>query len=364
MTNSLFNRHHPATAVIKERFLLTQPGSGKQVYHLALDLSEAPIAFQVGDSIGILPQNDPHHVNSLLTLLEADGTEKIVDPRSGQPMTLAHFLFHKANLRQLTSSFLKYFSGEEALGNYLKQHEPYDVLLTYKDKCVDLQELCALFSPLLPRFYSVASSPVFHPNEVHLTVAVTVYAMRDQQRYGVASRFLCHLAEVGHTPIPLYVQKAHHFSLPQADHTPMIMVGPGTGVAPFRGFMQERFARGAKGKNWLIFGERHRQHNYYYQTFWEDLLLQGFIQCDTAFSRDQEEKIYVQHRMQEKGKALFAWLQEGAHFYVCGDAERMAKDVDAMLHHIVQEHGTMTPEAAKVYVKTLKTERRYLSDVY
>lgn len=358
MTN--FNRHHPATAVIKERFLLTQPGSDKQVYHLALDLKEAPIPFQVGDSLGVLPQNDPQHVQPLLDLLGAEGTEAIVDPRSGQPMTLSHFLFHKANLRQLTSAFLKHFSAEVDS----KHHEPYDVLLAYKDKPVDLQQFCGLFSPLLPRFYSVASSPVFHPHEVHLTVAVTVYALRDQPRYGVASRFLCHLAEVGDTPIPFYVQKAHNFALPQADHTPMIMVGPGTGVAPFRAFMQERLAREAKGKNWLIFGERHRQHNYYYQTFWEELLLQGLLRCDTAFSRDQDEKIYVQHRMQEKGKELFAWLEEGAHFYVCGDAQRMAKDVDAMLHRIVQEQGAMTPEAAKAYVKTLKVEKRYLTDVY
>jgi len=286
-------------------------------------------------------------------------------------MTLAHFLFHKANLRQLTSSFLKPFpelkpllENKEDLSNYLKQHEPYDVLRIVKDSRLDLQELCTLFSPLLPRFYSVASSPIFHPGEVHLTVAVTVYAVRDQQRYGVASRFLCHLAEVAKTPIPLYVQKAHHFSLPQSNHTPIIMVGPGTGIAPFRGFMQERLARRAKGKNWLIFGERHREHNYYYQPFWEDLLQQEFIQFDTAFSRDQEQKIYVQQRMQEKGKELFAWLQEGAHFYVCGDAQRMAKDVDTMLHHIVQKHGAMTQEAARAYIKMLKTEKRYLTDVY
>jgi sulfite reductase (NADPH) flavoprotein alpha-component len=322
----------------------------------------------VGDSIGILPQNDPQHVQPLLDLLEADGTERIVDPRSGQSLTLAHFLFHKANLRQLTSSFLKHFPDAnpelENKNDYLKQHEPYDVLLAYKARRLDLQELCALFNPLLPRFYSVASSPAFHLDEVHLTVAVTVYGMRDQQRYGVASRFLCHLAEVGQTRIPCYVQKAHHFSLPQTDHTPIIMVGPGTGVAPFRGFMQERLARRAKGKNWLIFGERYRQHNYYYQTFWEELVLQGFIQFDSAFSRDQEQKIYVQHRMLERGKELFAWLQEGAHFYVCGDAQRMAKDVDAMLHRIVQEQGAMTPEVAKAYIKMLKIEKRYLTDVY
>ena len=168
MTNSLFNRHHPATAVIKERFLLTQPDSGKQVYHLALDLSEAPIAFQVGDSIGVLPQNDPQHVQPLLDLLKADGTEKIVDPRSGQPMTLAHFLLHKANLRQLTSSFVKHFSGslledKEALSYYLKQHEPYDVLLATRGKSLDLQELCALFSPLLPAFILWPPLPYFIP---------------------------------------------------------------------------------------------------------------------------------------------------------------------------------------------------------
>jgi len=376
ISDKTFNRNNPATAVIKERFALTKPGSTKQVYHISLRI-EQPLTFRVGDSIAIFPQNEKEHVEAILEVLGASGNETITDPRSKEPMSLSAFLLFKANLRQLTSSFLKsyqhYFpnpqleallENREKLSDYLKTHEPYDLLLAYKGFKLPLQELCALFSPLLPRFYSVASSPICHPEEVHLTVALTVYPWHEGQRYGVASRFLSHIAEIERTPIPIYVQKAPHFTLPQEDLTPIIMVGPGTGIAPFRGFMQERLARSAKGKNWLIFGERHKMHNYYYQEFWEELSSQGHLKLDTAFSRDQEEKIYVQHLMQTRGKELFAWLEEGAHFYVCGDAARMAKDVDAALHQIIQNQAALSPDAAKAYVKALKQTKRYLTDIY
>lgn len=378
ISDKAFNRNHPAIATIKERFALTKPGSTKEVYHLSLAL-EDPLSFRVGDSIAIFPQNEKEHVEAILEVIQASGSETIIDPRSKEPMNLADFLLFKANLRQLTSSFLKRYQesfpgaqpllealleNRESLSNYLKTHEPYDLLLAYQGLNLPLQELCALLSPLLPRFYSVASSPICHPDQVHLTVALTVYPWHNGKRYGVASRFLCHLAEVGRTPIPIYVQKALHFTLPQEDLTPIIMIGPGTGIAPFRGFMQERLARSAKGKNWLIFGERHKTHNYYYQEFWEELASAGHLKLDTAFSRDQQDKIYVQHLMQEKGRELFTWLEEGAHFYVCGDAARMARDVDATLHQIIEKQAAISSDEAKAYVKALKKSKRYLTDVY
>ncbi len=373
------DRKNPVSVVIKERYALTEKSSTKQVYHVSLDLQNAPLSFKVGDSIGIFPQNDPHEVEQLIRAMQAHSDEIIADPRSNESMTLQHFLSYKANLSRLTSGFIKLFAqaapyaelqalllveNKQGLTQYLSTHEIIDFLQNHKAPHIPLQEICAHFSPLLPRFYSVASSPSSIPGEVHLTVALTVYTHCDRTHYGVASHFLCHLAQENHTSIPVYVQPAHHFTLPADDNIPIIMVGPGTGVAPFRAFLQERRHRSATGKNWLFFGDRHRMSDYYYREFWEDLSAQGLLKLNTGFSRDQEHKIYVQHMMHAHAKELFEWLEAGAHFYVCGDAQRMAKDVEAMLHMIVQEQGAMTPENAKVYVKSLRTTKRYLADVY
>ncbi len=376
------DRKNPAIVVIKQRYALTHYSSTKQVYHVSLDLQNASFPFKVGDSLGIFPQNDPNDIEQILSAMHAQGDESIVEPRSLESMSVRHFLRHKANLVRLTSGFLKMYEeavpiqnksklhallqpeNKSQLTQYLSSHEVIDFLRCYPEVRIPLQVLCAQFSPLLPRFYSIASSPSCVPSEVHLTVALTAYTHRDQMRYGIASRFLCHLAEENTTPILVYVQPAHHFTLPADDHAPIIMVGPGTGVAPFRAFMQERIHRQAKGKNWLFFGDRHRRSDYYYRDFWEDLSGRGILKLDAAFSRDQEHKIYVQHRMHHSAKEFFSWLEEGAYFYVCGDANRMAKDVDSMLHAIVQEQGAMSPESAKAYIKSLRANKRYLADVY
>lgn len=361
------DRKNPVRVVIKERYALTHPHSTKQVYHVALDLQNAPIAFKSGDSIGIFAQNDPEEVDALIRALRASGEEPIVDPRSQETMNLRHFLTHKANLHRLTSGFVKCI-GEHLLpenkaewNDFLSSQEMIDLL---QEATPDIQECCAQMGPLLPRFYSVASSPCSVPGEVHLTVALTAYPHRNKVRYGVASRFLCHLAEEKQTPIPIYVQSTPHFILPQDHTTPIIMVGPGTGIAPFRAFMQERLHHNASGKNWLFFGDRHAQTDYYYKEFWQELASRDFLKLSTAFSRDQEHKIYVQHLMQAHSKELFAWLEMGAHFYVCGDATRMAKDVEAMLISIIQEHSGSDLEGAKAYFKSLRTSKRYLADVY
>lgn len=371
------DRKNPATVVIKERYALTKAGSTKQVYHVTLDLKETSFPFKVGDSIAIFPQNDPQDVERMLAAMHAQGDERIVEPRSQEQMDVRRFLTYKANLVRLSSGFIKLYSPQKSelhalllpenksqLTQFIQEHETLDFLLAHRHMRVPLQELCAQFSPMLPRFYSVASSPALIPSEVHLTVALTAYPHRDAMRYGVASHFLCHLAQENHTPIPVYVQPAHHFTLPSDETTPIIMIGPGTGVAPFRAFLQERLHRGASGKNWLFFGDRHRASDYYYQEYWEDLASRGALKLDVAFSRDQEHKIYVQHMMHAQAQELFAWLEAGAHFYVCGDAHRMAKDVDSMLHTIVQSQGSMSPDSAKAYVKSLRANKRYLADVY
>jgi sulfite reductase (NADPH) flavoprotein alpha-component len=315
--------------------------------------------------------------------MQADGEEIIIDPRSQVPMTLAQFLSTKANLSRLTSSFLKLFYAYEKehdkknkLGHLLQQdnrsvlteflsaHDPLFLLKEYQGLQTPLQELCAQFGPLLPRFYSVASSLHAHPESVDLLVALFTFTHAGEQRFGVASHFLCHLAQEHLTKVPVYVQPAHGFALPEDKDAPIIMIGPGTGVAPFRAFLQERMSLGAKGKNWLFFGERNQKTDYFYQDFFSPLAERGFLQLDLAFSRDQAQKIYVQHRMYEKRKQFWAWLQEGAYLFVCGDAHHMAKDVETALQQIIQEEGSLSDENAKAYVKSLRAQKRYLTDVY
>lgn len=367
------SRTKPALATLKERFRLTKEGSTKETYHVVLDLKHAPIEFNAGDSIAVLAQNDPLLVQHLLDAMQASGEETILDPRTKDTVSVRTFLTHRANLARASSSFLKLFHSSDVdtllqnkalLTEYLQKHDPLDLLREYRDTRASLQEICNQFSPLLPRFYSAASSQKVHPDEVHLTVALTTFDHGGEKRYGVASHFLCHLAQADKTPIPIYAQPAHSFTLTKDPHTPVIMIGPGTGVAPFRAFMQERLAHAHPGKNWLFFGERHKRTDYLYEEFWSPLALQQKLRLDLAFSRDQTDKLYVQHRMLENAPDIWAWLQEGAHLYVCGDAERMAKDVDATLHTIVAQEGKLSSEEGRAYVKSLRSAKRYLQDVY
>ena len=255
-------------------------------------------------------------------------------------------------------------SHKEALKEYLAHREIWDALQENEEVRFTPEEMVLLMMPLLPRFYSIASSQLCVGDEVHLTVAHVSYISNNYHRRGVCTHFLCEWAPM-HTPIiPVYVQPQHGFTLPVDPATDLIMIGPGTGVAPYRGFMQERIANQAIGKNWLFFGERNREYDFFYEEFWQDLVHQNKLKLELAFSRDQEHKIYVWHRMQEKAAEIFEWLKSGAYLYVCGDAHQMAKDVDATLHKIVREQGQMDEASAKAYVKKLRSDNRYLRDVY
>jgi sulfite reductase (NADPH) flavoprotein alpha-component len=381
--DSSISRSNPYHSTIRERFALTKPGSSKTTYHVSLNLKNSGIQFQSGDSIGILAQNDPILVQHLIDAMKSSGDEKIADPRSKETIILRDFLTFKANLSRLTSSFLRLLNTYEPyqdkkgrldqlllqenkplLSEFLSTHDPLDVLKEYHEAKAPLQELCSQFGPLLPRFYSVASSPKAFPDEVHLTVALFTYTHSEEKRYGVASHFLCHLCEEQKTKVPIYVQPAHCFALPSDPNIPMIMIGPGTGIAPFRAFLQERVHLGAKGKNWLFFGERNRAFDFFYEDFLAELTTQGKLRLDVAFSRDQAEKLYVQNKMYENGAELWSWIQEGAYLYVCGDAQEMSKDVDAMLRTIAMEHGNLSEESAKAFLKKLRADKRYLLDVY
>jgi len=377
------DRKHPVPVHIRRRFLLTQGNSTKITFHVSLNITDSGLCFKVGDSVGVFAQNDPLLVSHLIAAMKATGKEIILDPRSNQEMTLERFLSTKANLSRITSSFLKLFyeyeplhdkknhlrhllqqDNKPLLSQYLGTHDPLDLFKEYHDTKIPLQELCAQFGPLLPRFYSIASSPLAYPDRVDLTVALFTFTHSGGLRFGVASHFLCQMAQEKTTAIPVYIQPSHGFTLPQDDATPIIMIGPGTGIAPFRAFLQERMARNASGKNWLFFGERNQSTDFFYKQEWEALSQANKLQMELAFSRDQPEKIYVQHRMLQHAKELWRWLQEGAYFYVCGDAHKMAKDVEAALIHIAAQEGGLTDEAAKAYIKTLRSEKRYLADVY
>lgn len=372
----MHTKSHPYPSRIKERELLTAPSSTKRVYHISLELESAPFPYRVGDSIAVLPSNDAALVDQILHHLRATGKEEILDARTQNTYSLREFLTDKANLNRVNSSFFRFLcemgtlsplldpEKKTELTAYLHQHTLLELLERHPFREFPLFEFCKLLMPLMPRFYSIASSPKVFPQEVHLTVAHVQYEAHGQPRYGVGSHFLCQSAQVGITPIPIYLQPSHHFTLPENENAPILLIGPGTGIAPFRAFLQERMAMQAAGKNWLFYGERNRSTDFYYGDYFLELEKKGHLRLDLAFSRDQKEKIYVQHKMLEQKGEIWRWIQEGCFLYVCGDAEKMAKDVEAALFQILKEEGNMTEEGARLFLKKLRTDKRYLLDVY
>lgn len=379
----VYSKTHPFLASIKERYSLCKPGSQKTIQHIVLDLKGSGLPYDVGDSLGIFPQNDPLIVEKTLQTMQASGEEIIFDKQGVESWTLRNFLTTKANITEISRKLLREFfdrqtspqkkdflahlhaeENKEQLKNYLCDHHLWDLLLEHEEVQFSPQELCHLLMPVLPRLYSISSSKQWVKDEIHLTVAAVEYETNEQQRHGVCTHYLCSLAPLNTPILPIYIQPHHGFTLPDHHHTPIIMVGPGTGIAPFRAFMQARLSMGSAGKNWLFFGEWHRSHHFFYEEFWNELVTQGKLRLDLAFSRDQEHKIYVQHRMLEQGAELFQWIEEGACFYVCGDAQQMAKDVEAALLQVIQTHGCKDEQESKQYLKQLRSEKRYLRDVY
>ncbi|WP_374102120.1 sulfite reductase flavoprotein subunit alpha, partial [Burkholderia sp. LMG 13014] len=367
---------HPAPSKLVANLRLNRPGAAKDTRYVSLSTEGANLEYETGDALGVWPTNCPELVDELLsvTALKADAPVSVAgvgDVRLGDalarhfditrphPDTLAFIASRSAN------GALKSLLGDERKGD-LKQwlwgQQLADVLHEFP---VELSgtELVGMLKRMQPRLYSIASSPSAHQGEIHLTVSAVRYHNGRRARKGVASTFLADRADDGR--VPVFVQKSAHFRPPVNGDVPIVMVGPGTGVAPFRGFLHERQARGARGRNWLFFGEQHAQTDFYYGDELGAMHDSGFLtRLDLAFSRDQADKIYVQDRMREQGADLFAWLEEGAHFYVCGDAARMAKDVDTALKAVVAEHGGMSDEAANDYVARLSKARRYMRDVY
>lgn len=378
-----YTRTSPFLARIKERFDLCASCPDKNTYHIALDIKGSGITYNVGDCVGVCPVNDPVLVARTLEALSADGSEMITDKRSGEMQTFEAYLKIGANLTDINRKFLKEVAerqtnsakkdslekmllpeGKEQLKSYLFGRHYWDVLKEHHEVTFTAAEFSECLMPLLPRYYSIASSQAVNPDEVHLTIKVLTYEAHGHERKGVCTHYLCSMTNIEEAVVPLFIHPHKGFTVPEDPTAPMIMIGPGTGVAPFRAFMQERIATGASGKHWLFFGEWRQTHNYLYADYWTELEKQGLLRLSLAFSRDQEEKIYVQHRLLEHGQEIYRWLQEGAYLYVCGDAQYMAKDVEASLKQIIQANGNCSEEEAGAYIKALRKEKRYLRDVY
>lgn len=354
--------------------LLTE-GSDKETRHFELSLQGSSLSYEPGDSLGVIPQNSPQVVDDLLKAVGLTGEETVQLGEAG--LTLRDSLTFRLACTTLSKIQIKKFNefakadkltdlllpaNRDAFADYLWGRELIDLFLEFPQPGMSADDFVGLLRPMPPRLYSIASSIKAHEEQVHLTVAIVRYDTHGRKREGVCSSYLAD--RVGAT-IPSYFHPNKNFKLPQDGNVPIIMVGPGTGIAPFRAFIEERQALGSTGKNWLFFGDRSSKTDYLYGEEWEKYRSDGLLtELDLAWSRDQAEKEYVQHKMLAKGGELFAWLQDGAYFYVCGDASRMAKDVDLALRQIAATEGGMSEEDAAKWVKSLQKEKRYLKDVY
>jgi sulfite reductase (NADPH) flavoprotein alpha-component len=374
-----YSRKNPFAARLLVNRKLTGEGSQKDTRHYEISLAGSGLVYEPGDALGVMPTNSPELVDEILKALSFDGKEEVTAPGgTGMPIRLA--LLREYHIREPRTEFLNAMAEHDEADQYLKElinsdvrteldkflwgREIIDFLLESPGVKFRPAEFVSLLKKLQPRLYSIASSLKAHPEQVHLTVDTVRYEIHGRDRKGVCSNFLAERAGK-ETPIPVFIQVSKHFRVPTNSDRPMIMVGPGTGIAPFRAFLEERKATGAKGRNWLFFGAQKSNSDFFYKEELEGFQRDGVLtRLDTAFSRDQEHKIYVQTRMMEHAKELWDWLEQGAHFYVCGDAARMAKDVDKALHEIVQIAGERSEEVAGEYVQKLKSDKRYQRDVY
>jgi sulfite reductase (NADPH) flavoprotein alpha-component len=371
-----FTRNQPLHSRLVGNRLLNGEGAEKETRQFIFDLSDSGFTYEAGDALGVWPTNAPDLVADMLTALDLAPTLAVTVDGKGT-MSLAEALSTQYEIAKTTPDMLRLVAKHSAnpiLTDLLREERKsqraewlwgrqfIDVLHEFPIR-VDAAALLSALKRLQPRSYSISSSPAVYPQEVHLTVSTVRYGKHGKQRGGVCSTFLADRADGA--AIPIFVQKSTHFRPPKDPATPMIMVGPGTGVAPFRAFLQERRARGDSGKNWLFFGEQRAKTDFYYRDELESMRKDGSLhRLDTAFSRDQAEKVYVQNRMIEHGALVWGWLQEGAHFYVCGDGNRMAKDVDAALKQIAQSHGNLSAEDATAFFAKMAQDKRYVRDVY
>lgn len=373
-----YTRDNPYAATLQERRPLTADHSTKLTLHLSFALDDHALHYAAGDACGVVPCNDHVFVDEILAHLPFDGQATLEIPKAGT-VAVREALLHHLQPTRLSRKMVQYFadrSGSKTLTgllvpeqavhleSYMCDRGLIDLLVEYPGALTDPDALVSILPRLAPRLYSISSSPAAHGREVHCTVAVVRYRSHDRERGGIASTMLADRVGVGDR-LPIYIQPNKRFRVPADSRTPMIMVGPGTGIAPFRAFLHERQALGHTGRNWLFFGERSARTDFLYCQELETMCASGHLtRLDVAFSRDQEQKIYVQDRMLESGAELWRWLAEGAQFFICGDASRMAKDVDAALHTVLERHGGLSTEAAREYVSEMHDGGRYHRDVY
>ena len=374
---SLWTRSNPFPGKLVVNRRLSGPESEKDTRHFEIDLKDWGLSYQVGDSMAVYPTNDPALVDEIIRAIGAKGDEIVTSAKTQKPLREA--MLRDYSITQPTPKFLRAITERSAapllkklltperkqdLENYVWGMEVIDFLLEHPSVKFAAEEFVTLLTKLQPRLYSVASSLRAFPDQVHFIVDVVTYESHGRVRKGVCSTFMAECAE--NVPVPVYPSSAKHFHLPEDGNVPIIMIGPGTGIAPFRAYLQERQALGAKGKNWLFFGAQREGCDYAYKADFAQFKSDGLLtRLDCAWSRDKAHKIYVQHKMLENAAEIWKWIDsDGAQFFVCGDARRMAKDVDTALRKIVQEHGGQTVEQANEYVEKLKSEKRYKRDVY
>ncbi|WP_462413363.1 assimilatory sulfite reductase (NADPH) flavoprotein subunit [Neobacillus sp. Marseille-QA0830] len=379
IAESAYSRTNPFKAEVLENINLNGRGSNKETRHLELSLEGSGLTFKPGDSLGIYPQNDPELVEQLLAELRWNAEESVTINKQGEVLSLKEALTSYFEITVLTKPLLEKIGQltknealkellepdhSEQLKKYLSGHDLLDLVCDYGAWGETAQEFISILRKIPARLYSISSSLTANPEEVHLTIGAVRYEANGRQRKGVCSTLAAERLQLGDT-LPVFVQHNDNFKLPEYPDAPMIMVGPGTGVAPFRSFLQEREEAGVEGKSWLFFGDQHFRTDFLYQVEWQKWLKDGVLtKMDVAFSRDTAEKVYVQHRMLEHSKELYQWLEEGAYVYVCGDEKNMAHDVHQTLLAIIEQEGNMSREQAENYIAELQQQKRYQRDVY
>lgn len=378
-TESEFSRSYPFQAEVLENLNLNGKGSDRETRHIEISLEGSNLQYEPGDSLGIYPENHPQLVEDFITVMGWNPEELVVVNKSGEVRSLRDALLRYYEITVLTKPLVEQVvkltgneglqkllepGHEQELRNYIQERDLLDLVQDYGLQQVAASDFVSILRKIPARLYSIASSPKAFPDEVHVTVRTVRYEAHGRNRYGVCSVQLAERLEAGDS-LPVYVQHNPNFKLPENPDTPIIMIGPGTGVAPFRAFLGEREETGAAGKSWLFYGDQHFSTDFLYQIEWQRWLKDGVLtHMDVAFSRDTDQKVYVQHRMLEKSKDLYQWLQDGACVYVCGDEKKMAHDVHSALGAILEQEGGMSPEEAAEYLALMQQEKRYQRDVY
>ncbi|MFD3257378.1 assimilatory sulfite reductase (NADPH) flavoprotein subunit [Paenibacillus lentus] len=378
-TESEYSRTNPFSAEVLENLNLNGRGSDRETRHIELSLEGSNLQYEPGDSLGIYPENHPLLVDDLIAAMGWNSEETVTVNKNGEQRTLRDALLRYFEITVLTKPLLEQAAQlssseelkhlleagrEQELRTYLAERDLLDLVTDYSFAGVTASQFISILRKIPARLYSIASSSKAFPDEVHLTVRSVRYEAHGRNRYGVCSVQLAERVEPGDT-LPVYIQHNPSFKLPENPDTPIIMIGPGTGVAPFRAFLGEREETGAEGKTWLFYGDQHFSTDFLYQVEWQRWLKDGVLtRMDVAFSRDTDKKVYVQHRMLEKSREVYEWLQEGAAIYVCGDEKKMAHDVHAALAAILEQEGGLSPEQAAEYLTRMQQEKRYQRDVY